>query len=79
MIGLSCLVAALSSSGGIQNQPAEPALEHKTLPQLQLFVYSKAEQGGHFLMFKDLAKFTSDLRGFMQLIHRQSGQNRLAS
>ncbi len=39
---------------------------HKTLPQSQLFVYSKAEQGDHFLMFKNPVKFTSDLRAFLE-------------
>lgn len=31
-----------------------------------LYVYSKAEQGDHFLMFKNPLKFTADLRSFLE-------------
>jgi non-heme chloroperoxidase len=39
---------------------------HSVLPQSELFVYTKAEQGDHFLMFKNPFKFTADLRAFLE-------------
>lgn len=38
---------------------------NRTLPASKLFVYSEAEQGDHFLMFKNPRKFTRDLRSFL--------------
>ncbi|WP_313025887.1 alpha/beta fold hydrolase [Pseudomonas lopnurensis] len=53
-------------SGEYSNNLPSQRWMHKTLPQSQLFVYSKAEQGDHFLMFKNPVKFTRDLRGFLE-------------
>jgi non-heme chloroperoxidase len=36
------------------------------VPNSKLYVYTKAEQGDHFLMFKNPSKFTSDLRSFLE-------------
>jgi len=35
------------------------------IPNSTLFVYSKAEQGDHFLAFKNPLKFTKDLQQFL--------------
>ncbi|EZP71507.1 Alpha/beta hydrolase [Novosphingobium resinovorum] len=35
------------------------------MPDAKLFVYTKAEQGDHFLMFKNPFKFTADLQKFL--------------
>jgi non-heme chloroperoxidase len=39
---------------------------HSVLPDSTLYVYSKAEQGDHFLMFKNPFKFTRDLTAFLE-------------
>lgn len=39
---------------------------HSVIPGAALYVYSKAEQGDHFLMFKNPFKFTKDLRNFLE-------------
>ncbi|WP_005038163.1 alpha/beta fold hydrolase [Holophaga foetida] len=36
------------------------------IPDSRLYLYSKAEHGDHFLMFKNPLKFTEDLRGFLE-------------
>ncbi|AOF96381.1 alpha/beta fold hydrolase [Sphingobium sp. RAC03] len=36
------------------------------IPGSQLHIYSKAEQGDHFLMFKNPVKFAADLEAFLQ-------------
>jgi pimeloyl-ACP methyl ester carboxylesterase len=36
------------------------------IPHATLFSYSSAEQGDHFLMFKNPVKFTDDLRSFLK-------------
>lgn len=36
------------------------------IPDSTLYVYSKAEQGDHFLAFKNPVKFTADVEGFLQ-------------
>jgi len=46
------------------NLPSQRWMQ-KTIPWAKLYVYSKAEQGDHFLMFKNPVKFTSDLRAFL--------------
>ena len=43
------------------NATAAPALE-----VLGKDAYSKAEQGDHFLMFKNPVKFTKDLQSFLE-------------
>jgi non-heme chloroperoxidase len=35
------------------------------IPGSTLYVYSKAEHGDHFLMFKNPVKFTTDLQSFL--------------
>lgn len=39
---------------------------HSVIPGSALYVYSKDEQGDHFLMFKNPFKFTDDLRAFLE-------------
>ncbi|MGE4544771.1 MAG: alpha/beta fold hydrolase [Pedobacter sp.] len=39
---------------------------HSVIPGSKLYVYTKAEQGDHFLMFKNPFKFTQDLRNFLE-------------
>lgn len=39
---------------------------HSVIPGSALYVYSKAEQGDHFPMFKNPFKFTKDLRNFLE-------------
>ncbi len=39
---------------------------HSVIPGSTLFVYSKVEQGDHFLAFKNPVKFTADLESFLQ-------------
>ncbi|MBE2294618.1 MAG: alpha/beta hydrolase [Phycisphaerales bacterium] len=39
---------------------------HTVIPDSKLYVYTKAEQGDHFLMFKNPFKFTQDLRDFLE-------------
>lgn len=39
---------------------------HSVIPESKLFVYTKAEQGDHFLMFKNPLKFTNDLHSFLK-------------
>ncbi|MET0532062.1 MAG: hypothetical protein ABW003_27660 [Microvirga sp.] len=35
------------------------------IPNATLYTYISAEQGDHFLMFKNPVKFTDDLRSFL--------------
>lgn len=53
-------------SGEYSNNLPSQRWMQKTLPQAKLYVYSKEEQGDHFLMFKNPVKFTSDLREFLK-------------
>lgn len=52
-------------SGECSNNLPSQRWMQKTLPRAALYVYSKEEQGDHFLMFKNPVKFTSDLRKFL--------------
>jgi len=52
-------------SGEYSNNLPSQRWMQKTLPQATLFVYSKEDQGDHFLMFKNPVKFANDLRGFL--------------
>ena len=36
------------------------------IPDATLYAYTEAEQGDHFLMFKNPFKFTEDLRAFLE-------------
>jgi hypothetical protein len=36
------------------------------LSKVTLYTYTKAEQGVHFLMFKNPVKFTTDLQSFLE-------------
>lgn len=47
------------------NLPSQRWMQQQ-IPGSQLFVYSTAEQGDHFLMAKNPLKFTQDLRAFLQ-------------
>lgn len=52
-------------SGEVSNNLPSQRWMQKTIPGSKLFVYSEAEQGDHFLMFKNPVKFTTDLRTFL--------------
>ena len=47
------------------NEPSQ-RWAHAVIPGSRLYVYTKAEQGDHFLMFKNPIKFTQDLREFLE-------------
>lgn len=55
---------AIFSGEESNNLPSQRWMQ-KTIPGSKLFVYSKAEQGDHFLMFKNPFKFVADLRVFL--------------
>ncbi|MCV9878552.1 alpha/beta fold hydrolase [Brenneria izbisi] len=55
---------AIFSGEESNNLPSQRWMQ-KTIPGSKLFVYSKAEQGDHFLMFKNPFKFVADLRAFL--------------
>ncbi|WKN19812.1 alpha/beta fold hydrolase [Azotobacter vinelandii] len=46
------------------NLPSQRWMQ-SAIPGAKLFVYSKADQGDHFLMFKNPVKFAADLHGFL--------------
>jgi len=46
------------------NEPSQRWMQ-SVIPGAKLFVYSKAEQGDHFLAFKKPFKFVADLRSFL--------------
>jgi pimeloyl-ACP methyl ester carboxylesterase len=56
--------AAIFSGEESNNLPSQRWMA-SVIPHAQLFVYSEAEQGDHFLMFKNPVRFTSDLRSFL--------------
>lgn len=47
------------------NVPSQRWMQ-SVIPRSTLYVYSKAEQGDHFLVLKNPVKFTKDLRGFLE-------------
>lgn len=53
-------------SGEYSNNLPSQRWMQRTLPQATLHVYSRAEQGDHFLMFKNPVKSTTDLRAFLE-------------
>ncbi|UIF90055.1 alpha/beta fold hydrolase [Cupriavidus sp. UYPR2.512] len=56
------------------NVPSQRWMQ-KTIPGARLFIYSKAEQGDHFLMFKNPFKFAADLHAFLAEEIRHGAQN----
>ena len=46
------------------NLPSQRCM-HSVIPGSTLHVYSAAEQGDHFLAFKNPERFTTDLRAFL--------------
>jgi pimeloyl-ACP methyl ester carboxylesterase len=56
---------AIFSGDYSNNLPSQRWIQ-KTIPGATLFVYTKEEQGDHFLMFKNPVKFTTDLRSFLE-------------
>jgi pimeloyl-ACP methyl ester carboxylesterase len=57
--------AAIFSGEESNNLPSQRWAQ-SVVPGAQLFSYSAAEQGDHFLMFKNPRKFTQDLRSFLE-------------
>lgn len=57
--------AAIFSGEYSNNLPSQRWMA-SVIPNAKLYTYSKAEQGDHFLMFKNPFKFTEDLRDFLE-------------
>jgi pimeloyl-ACP methyl ester carboxylesterase len=57
--------AALFSGVESNNLPSQ-RWAASVIPNATLYVYTSAEQGDHFLMFKNPLKFTQDLRSFLE-------------
>jgi pimeloyl-ACP methyl ester carboxylesterase len=57
--------AAIFSGTESNNLPSQRWAQ-SVVPGAQLFSYSAAEQGDHFLMFKNPVKFSQDLRSFLE-------------
>lgn len=55
---------AIFSGEYSDNLPSQRWMK-SVIPDATLYVYSKTEQGDHFLMFKNPIKFTGDLRRFL--------------
>ena len=53
-------------SGEYSNNLPSQRWMASVIPNATLYAYSKAEQGDHFLMFKNPFKFTQDLRDFLE-------------
>jgi pimeloyl-ACP methyl ester carboxylesterase len=56
--------AAIFSGEESNNLPSQRWAQ-SVIPNASLYAYTKAEQGDHFLMFKNPFKFTADLRSFL--------------
>ncbi|PPT77562.1 alpha/beta hydrolase [Xanthomonas arboricola pv. populi] len=52
-------------SGDYSNNLPSQRWMHRAIPGSELFVYTKEEQGDHFLMFKNPLKFSQDLSAFL--------------
>jgi pimeloyl-ACP methyl ester carboxylesterase len=59
-------VPAAVFSGEQSNNLPSQRWAASVIPNAKLYVYSTAEQGDHFLMFKNPFKFSSDLRSFLE-------------
>jgi pimeloyl-ACP methyl ester carboxylesterase len=57
--------AAIFSGEESNNLPSQRWAQ-SVIPNATLFAYTSAEQGDHFLMFKNPIKFTGDLRSFLE-------------
>jgi len=53
-------------SGEYSNNLPSQRWMKSVIPDAALYVYTKAEQGDHFLMFKNPIKFTTDLQSFLE-------------
>jgi pimeloyl-ACP methyl ester carboxylesterase len=56
---------AIFSGEYSNNLPSQNWMK-SVLPKATLYTYTKAEQGDHFLMFKNPVKFTTDLQSFLE-------------
>lgn len=56
---------AIFTGENSNNVPSQKWMQ-SVIPGSELFVYSKADQGDHFLAFKNPKKFTSDLASFLE-------------
>ena len=56
---------AIFTGENSNNVPSQKWM-HSVIPGSELFLYSKADQGDHFLAFKNPKKFTSDLASFLE-------------
>jgi pimeloyl-ACP methyl ester carboxylesterase len=52
-------------SGDESNNLPSQRWAQSVVPNATLYSYTSAEQGDHFLMFKNPVKFTSDLQAFL--------------
>jgi non-heme chloroperoxidase len=53
-------------TGAYSNNLPSQRWMQSVIPGSKLFVYSEAEQGDHFLAFKNPEKFTKDLKAFLE-------------
>jgi pimeloyl-ACP methyl ester carboxylesterase len=53
-------------SGDESNNLPSQKWAASVIPGARLYAYTAAEQGDHFLMFKNPVKFTNDLREFLE-------------
>ena len=53
-------------TGEFSHNVASQKWMHSVIPGSALYVYTKAEQGDHFLAFKNPSKFVSDLQTFLE-------------
>jgi hypothetical protein len=56
---------AIFSGEYSDNLPSQRWMQ-SVIPGSTLYDYTKAEQGDHFLMFKNPIKFTNDLQAFLE-------------
>lgn len=57
--------AAIFSGDESNNLPSQHWAQ-SVIPNAKLYAYSAADQGDHFLMFKNPVKFVADLRSFLE-------------
>ncbi len=64
-------------TGENSNYVASQKWIHETIPHSRLWIYSDADQGDHFLIFKNPKKFAADLQSFLDETTLSADQDRL--
>jgi len=59
-------IPAAVFSGDESNNLASQRWAQSVMPNAKLYAYTSAEQGDHFLMFKNPVKFVGDVRAFLE-------------